>query len=91
MKHFGFSNLMCVHITRLITNHALIGKYRLRFFPKEPFACSCKNYPIKLRRHIIFECVWYNKSWNPKWESLKDVLTFLEFNPGAFCFQEGVT
>ena len=40
LKHFGLSNLMCVCITRLIMNHAPIGEYRLRFFPKEPFACT---------------------------------------------------
>jgi len=88
MKYFSFSNLICACITRLITNHALIGEYRLKFFPKELIACLCGNYPIRTREHILFECAQYNKYWNPKRESLKDVL---EFNPGAFCFQEGVT
>ena len=60
-------------ITRLITNHAPIGEYRLRFFPKESSACLCGNSPIKTRMHILHECVWYKKSWNPKRESLKDV------------------
>ena len=91
LKYFGLSNSMCICIIRLIANHTPIGKFRLRFFPKEPFACICGDYPIKTGRHILFDCVWYNKSWNPKRESLKDVLTFLEFNPGVFCFQESTT
>ena len=90
LKHFSFSNLICVCITRLIMNHTSIGKYELRFFPRELFTCTCRNYPIEIRRHILFDCAWYNKSWNPKRKSLNDVLTFLEFNPGAFCFQESI-
>ena len=90
LKHFSLLNSMCVCITRLIINHAPFGEYRLRFFSKEPFTCTCRNYPIETRRHILFDCVQYKKSWNPKRESLKDILTFLEFNPGAFCFQESV-
>ena len=71
-------------------NHAPIEKYRLRFFPKEFFACLCRDYCIKIRRYILFEYTRYKKSWNPKRESLKNVLTFLEFNSEAFCFQEDV-
>ena len=51
----------------------------------------CGEYPIEMRRHILFDCAWYKKSWNLKMESLKDILMFLEFNPGAFCFQDSVT
>ena len=82
---------MCTHIMRLIRNHAPMGKYRLRLFPKESFTCMCGEYPIEMRRHILFDCAWYKKSWNLKRESLKDILMFLEFNPGAFCFQDSVT
>jgi len=38
---------------------------------------TCGDYPIKMRRHILFDCVQYNKLWNPKRESLKNVLVFL--------------
>ena len=86
LKHFGFSNSLCACITRLITNHAPIGEYRLRFFPNEPFTCPCSIFPIETRAYILHGCVWYTKLWNPKWKSLKDILTFLEFNP--FCFQD---
>ena len=91
LKHFGSSNLLCTCITRLVTNHTPIGEYRLGFYPKESIACPCSNYPIEMRKHIIFECLQYKKSWNSKRELLKDILTFLEFNPRAFCFQEGIT
>jgi len=88
LKHFGFFNSLCACITRLITNH---GEYRLRFFPNKPFTCLCGNFSIETRAHILHGCVQYMKSWNPKWKSLKDILTFLEFNPGAFCFQDSNT
>jgi len=70
---------------------ANIGKYWLRFFLKEFFVCMCREYPIEMRRHILFDCARYKKSWNSKRESLKGVLMFLEFNLRAFCFQEGIT
>ena len=66
LKHFSLSNSLCTHITRLITNHTPIGKYRLRFFPNKLFAYLYSNSPIK------------------------DILTFLEFNPGVFCFQKDI-
>ena len=92
LKHFGLSNLMCVCvcITRLIMTHAPIGEYRLSFFHKETFSCTCGDYPIEMRRHIYFDCVQYNKLWNPTRESLKDVLMFLEFDLEVFCFQKRI-
>ena len=72
-------------------NYALIGKYWLRFFPKELFTCTYGDYPIKMKRYILFACVYYKKSWNPKKEFLKDIFTFLEFNPGVFYFQNSIT
>ena len=38
LKHFSSSNLLCVCIARLVTNHAPISEYRLEFFRKEPIA-----------------------------------------------------
>jgi len=29
LKHFGFLNLLYVHVTRLVTNHVPISEYRL--------------------------------------------------------------
>ena len=49
LKLFGHSNFLCACATRAINNHALIGKYRLRFFPREEFKCLCGLYPIKSR------------------------------------------
>ena len=93
LKHFGSLNSLCVRVTRLVINHVSISEYRLRLFgkdSKEPITCPCNDYSIETRRHILFECPQYRKSWNPK-KSLKDILTFLEFNPGVFCFQECIT
>ena len=90
LKHFGFSNSICTHIMRLVTNHTPRSKYRLRFFPKESIAYPCGNYSIETRRHILFECPRYNKYWNPRRESLMDILMFLKFNPEAFCFQDSI-
>jgi len=90
LKHFGLSNSLCIYITRLITNHTPIGKYRLRFFSSKLYTYLCGNSPIKIRSHILYKCVQYMKSWNLKQESLKDVFIFLKFNSEAFYFQEGI-
>lgn len=91
MKFCSISNLLCACIIRMIKNHAPIGKYRLRFFSKESITCLYGKYSIEIRKHILFKCLRYNKSWNLKMESLKDILTFLEFNSGVFCFCEDIT
>ena len=56
LQVFGHSNSLCTRATQAITNHVPIGKFRLRFFPKENFKCPCNNYPIETRRHILHEC-----------------------------------
>ena len=91
LKHFSLSNSLCTRVTRLITNHAPIGEYRIGFFPNEPSSCPCGQASLETRDHILHNCERYQQSWNPKRDSLKDILTFLDSNPGAFCFQEGIT
>ena len=49
LQNFGHSNSLCVRTTRAITNHAPIGEYRLRFFPKKEFRYPCSQYPIESR------------------------------------------
>ena len=56
LKTFSHSNSLCARVTRAIINHAPIGKYRLRFFPREEFKCPCSLYPIESRHHILHEC-----------------------------------
>ena len=41
---------------------------------------------ISTGEYILVNCVCYKKSWNPRRKSLKNILTFLEFNSEAFCF-----
>ena len=60
LKLIGHLNLLYAHATRAITNHASIGKYRLRFFPREEFRCPCSHYPIESRRHILHDCIRFN-------------------------------
>jgi len=62
----GHSNSLCAQATRAITNHAPIGEYRLRFFPNSEFSCPCNEYPIELRRHILYDCKRFNGYWNPE-------------------------
>ena len=50
IKHFRHSNSSCARATRAITNHAPIGEYYLRFFPKEDISCSCRSYPTETRK-----------------------------------------
>jgi len=56
LKNFGHSNSLCARASRVIVNHAPIGEYHLRFFPREEFKCLCSLYPIESRRHIPHEC-----------------------------------
>jgi len=86
LQTFGHSNLLCAQAIRAITNHALIGEYRLRFFPNEEFKCLCKNYSIKSRKHNLHECIRHNGYWNPRRDSLSYFIMFLIANPKAFMF-----
>jgi len=87
----GHSNMLCMCAIRTITNHALIGEYHLRFFLKESFTCPCRKYPIKTWNHILNSCKQFRNYWNPKRESLKNIIAFLESYPGVFSFHEGIT
>ena len=66
LQSFRHSNSLCVCASRVITNHAPIREYRLRFFPREEFKCLCSVYPIESRRHILHDCSRFNGYWNPR-------------------------
>ena len=91
LKYFGHSNSLCTRMTRATINHAPIGEYRLRFFPREDFSCLCGNYLIETRCHILHECRRYNKYWNPRRDSISHFTLFLEFKSGAFSFESTTT
>ena len=91
LKYFGHSNSLCTRASRAITNHTPTGEYRLRFFPKEDFSCSCGQYPIKTRHHILHECKRFNEYWNLRRDSIGHFVMFLELNPNAFAFPEPIT
>jgi len=91
LKYFGHSNSLCARAMRAITNHAPIGEYRLRFFPREDFSCLCGNCPIETRCHIMHECRRYNEYWNPRRDTIGHFVLFLEFNSRAFAFESATT
>jgi len=86
----GHSNSLCAQATRAITNHAPIGEYRLRFFPNSEFSCPCNKYSIETRRHILFDCNRFNGYWNPRRDTLKHFVMFLNTNPNAFAFNDSL-
>jgi len=86
LKMFGHSNSLFAWATRAITNHTPIGKYRLRFFPREEFKCPCGRYSIESRYHILYEYGRFNGYWNLRKDSLSHFIMFLETNPSAFSF-----
>jgi len=86
LQVFSHSNLLCAHATRAITNHAPIGEYCLRFVPNKDFKCPCSNYSIESRRHILHECMRFNRYWNPRRVSLSYFIMFLIANPNTFTF-----
>ena len=87
----GYSNILCARAIRAITNYAPIGKYWLRFFPKESSEYLCRLYLIKLRHHILHKYRRFNDYWNLYRKLLKYFVNFLKFNLGAFSFHKGIT
>jgi len=90
LKVFRHSNSLCACALWAITNHAPIGEYRLRFFPREEFKCLCGSYPIESRYHILHECDRFNRYWNPKRDSLAHFVMFLVANPDVFAFTNNI-
>ena len=79
---------MCA--THAITNHAPIGKYRLRFFLREKFKCLCRSYSIESRHHILYEYDKFNRYWNLRRDFLDHFIMFLVANPSAFTFTNNI-
>ena len=88
LKTFSHLNSLCVCATRAITNHAPIGKYRLRFFSRKEFKCLYGIYPIKSRHYILHKYGRFNGYWNLRRDSLSHFVMFLETNPDAFAFSD---
>ena len=90
-KYFGHSNSLYTRASRVITNHAPIGEYRLIFFSREEFSCSCGQYSIKTRCYILHEYKRFNKYWNLRRDSIGHFIMFLELNPNIFAFPKSIT
>ena len=91
LKTFSHLNSLCVHDTRAITNHTPIGKYKLRFFPREEFSCPCRQYPIETRCHILYEYKRFNDYWNLRRDLIGHFIMFLKLNPNVFAFSKPIT
>ena len=90
MKYFGSSNLLYARATHAITNYTPISEYQLRFFLRENFAYLCGIYPIEIRCHVLYKCRRYNNYWNLRRNMISHFVSFLEHNPNAFSFSEGI-
>jgi len=86
LKFFNHSNSLYARASRVITNHAPIGEYKLRFFPKKEFRCLCRLYLIETRWYILHDCRRFNEYWNPWRDSISYFVIFLEFNLDTFAF-----
>ena len=91
LKHFSHSNSLCARALRVITNHAPISEYRLRFFPRKDFSCLCKLYSIESRRHILHKCRRFNEYWNPRRDLISHFIIFLKLNSNVFAFPNPIT
>ena len=87
LLHFSYSNMLYVQASRAVTNHAPIGEYWLRFFPREEFDCPCGKYPIETRQHILHEYQRFNNYWNLRRNTITYFILFLQFNSSAFSFE----
>ena len=88
LQHFSHSNSLCAKATKAIINHTSIGKYRLKFFSREDFLCSCSLYPIKSWQHILYDCKRFNNYWNLRKDSIAYFTLFLKHNNKAFSFRK---
>ena len=87
LTHFGQSVTLCARATRAILNHALIGKYRQRFFPTECIQCLCGHCQVETWRHIFanYPRFAHSSLIDPS-PSIKDFVDFLKEHPSAFAF-----
>ena len=86
LKFISHSNLLYARAMRAIVNYVPIGEYRLQFFPKKEFKCSCGLYSIKSRCYILHKYQRFNNYQNLRRDSLSHFILFLEFDSSAFAF-----
>ena len=78
--------ILLARATKVIINHALIGKYRFRFFLRENFLYLYKVYFIETHRHILHKYKRFNKYWNLSRDIISYFIIFLELNSRTFSF-----
>jgi len=89
--NFGHLISLYAKATRAITNHTPTEEYYLCFFSEEDLNCLYGFYPIKFRCHILYKYRRFNNYWNPIRDIISQFISFLEYNPNAFSFGEGIT
>src|SRR5262249_13925419 len=85
---------LCGRFVRTASNHAPIGEYRERFFPREPpQGCHGVLNAPETRAHILNRCSWYVRRANHYEGGIETVMglnLFLMDNPHAFSFDRAV-
>ncbi|EKM78177.1 hypothetical protein AGABI1DRAFT_93053 [Agaricus bisporus var. burnettii JB137-S8] len=79
-------------LMRVMCNHAPIGEYRVRFFPKEPYkACQCDLKSPETRQHLLMVCSLFVRRINhydlDGITTIRGLILFLQDNPQAFSFE----
>jgi len=90
LQYFGHSTSLCARVTWAIINHAPIGEYWLRFFPRKDFLYPCELYPIETRWHILHEYKRFNNYWNFRRDTIAYFSLFLKLNSNAFSFGQDI-
>ena len=79
--------------TWLISGHAPIGEYSLRFFPQEPWGCTCFK-EFQSRSHLLVECPKYSfklssiTAFYKAHNNTKNIFRYLKENPDTFTFAD---
>jgi len=90
LNHIGSSVSLCARATRAILNHAPIGEYRKRFFPRSNLACPCGHNRVETRAHIPNDCSRFTYKSDDRMV-IKHFVLFLTDNSGAFAWSSNIT
>ncbi|XP_006456644.1 hypothetical protein AGABI2DRAFT_146415 [Agaricus bisporus var. bisporus H97] len=86
------NSLLFARLMRVMCNHAPIGEYKVRFFPKEPYkSCQCDLKSPETRQHLLMVCPLFVRRINhydlDGITTIRGLILFLQDNPQAFSFE----
>jgi hypothetical protein len=60
----SFACLIFCTAIRLLTEHAVTGKYNTRHCPRapDPHNCQCSQTPLQTAEHVIMQCPLFNEA-----------------------------